>query len=223
MWRLKKRLSFSVPVQTFVVFAGICLAWTLTWILKEHLDANFSVLASASGSFVFWTTAKLILWILPAFWLVRVSERTLGETFNLGEWRRWLVWGAGTGIVVALTGLIPKYMAGKPLLPHEFSFPLLTILTVAPVFEEFLLRGAVLPSLMKGFSFLQANILSSAMFLFLHVPGWFFMGNLGENLTRPFGGACSIFLLGLIFGYVAHRGRSVMGSMLAHFFNNLAS
>lgn len=48
------------------------------------------------------------------------------------------------------------------------------------------------------------------------------MGTLTENLTRPIGGALSIFLLGLAFGYATHRGRSVVAGMVAHSLNNLA-
>ncbi len=60
------------------------------------------------------------------------------------------------------------------------------------------------------------------MFVVLHLPGWYFMGRLFQNLTDPAGGALSIFLLGLAFGYATHRGRSVAAGMLAHFLNNLA-
>jgi len=54
-----------------------------------------------------------------------------------------------------------------------------------------------------------------------HIPGWFFMGVLWENLTQPAGGALSIFLVSLGFGYAAHRSRSVLGGVIAHFLNNL--
>jgi membrane protease YdiL (CAAX protease family) len=68
----------------------------------------------------------------------------------------------------------------------------------------------------------MANVISSLMFVVLHLPGWYFMGSLVENLTKPVGGALSIFLLGLAFGYATYRGRSVVGGMLSHFANNLA-
>lgn len=47
------------------------------------------------------------------------------------------------------------------------------------------------------------------------------MGVLWENLTQPAGGALSIFLVSLGFGYAAHRSRSVLGGVIAHFLNNL--
>ena len=129
--------------------------------------------------------------------------------------------GRGIGFLIALTGIIPNYLQGNRLLPTEFSFPLLNVLVIAPLFEEVLLRGASQGNLEIGYSFWNANLISSVFFVILHIPGWYFMGVLVDNLTNPFGGALSIFLVSLAFGYAAHRSRSVMGGVLAHFLNNL--
>jgi membrane protease YdiL (CAAX protease family) len=130
--------------------------------------------------------------------------------------------GIGIGFLIALTGFVPSYLSGNPLLPTRFSIPLFSILTIAPIFEELLMRGAMLGNLQLGHSLAIANILPSLMFVGLHVPGWYFMGTLMENVTKPAGGAISFFFLGLAFGYAVHRSRSVMAGILAHFFNNLA-
>lgn len=109
--------------------------------------------------------------------------------------------GRGIGFLIALTGIIPNYLQENRLLPTEFSFPLLNVLVIAPLFEEFLLRGAIQGNLEKGYSFWNANLISSVFFVILHIPGWYFMGVLVDNLTNPFGGALSIFLVSLAFGY----------------------
>lgn len=123
--------------------------------------------------------------------------------------------------MIALTGIIPNYLQGRPILPTEFSTSLLNVLIIAPIFEEILVRGALLTHLRQSYSFAAANIITSVMFLILHVPGWYFMGVLVDNLTQPAGGALSIFLCSLAFGYAAYRSDSVMGGILAHFLNNL--
>jgi membrane protease YdiL (CAAX protease family) len=61
------------------------------------------------------------------------------------------------------------------------------------------------------------------LFVSLHLPGWYFMGHLAEKLTTPLGGALSIFLLGLAFGYATYRSQSVVSGMVAHLVNNLAA
>ena len=68
----------------------------------------------------------------------------MGQILNLANWRKWLTWGGGLGLLIALTGIIPNYLQGNPIWPTEFSFPLLNVLVIAPVFEEFLMRGAIL-------------------------------------------------------------------------------
>ncbi len=125
-------------------------------------------------------------------------------------------------MLIALTGWIPKIMASKSLFQFQPSFALLNVLLIAPVFEEFLLRGAVLGNLQQQHSFWLANLVTSLFFVVLHLPGWFFMGTLVENLTQPVGGALSIFLVGLLFGYAAKRSRSLLGGILAHLLTNLA-
>lgn len=207
---------------TLITFVALTLVWTLAWMLKVHLDTQVVWLTTSFGGFVFWTIAKILIWILPALWLIHLSGRSLGQVFNVSNWKKWLAWGGIVGFLIALTGFIPHYLAGVPLLPTKFSFALLNVLLIAPVFEEFLMRGAIFGNLLKGFSLLKANLLSSLMFVCLHMPGWFFMGSLMENLSKPVGGALSIFTLSLAFGYVTYRGRSVFGGMLTHALNNLA-
>jgi membrane protease YdiL (CAAX protease family) len=208
---------------TCAAFAALIAVWILAWVFKVYVaDPRVAWLTTSAGSFVYWTIAKVFVWIVPAIWLIRISDRTLGEVFNLSNWKGWLAWGGGIGMLIALTGFIDSYLNGRALLPAEFSIPLFSVLAVAPTFEEFLVRGAVLGNLRRTFRFWTANVVSSLMFVVLHLPGWYFMGSLAENLLKPMGGAFSIFLLGLGFGYATYRGRSVVGGMIGHFLNNLA-
>ena len=99
----------------------------------------------------------------------------------------------------------------------------MNVLLISPVFEEFLMRGALFGGLRQTRSLAVSNVLAALMFVGLHFPGWYYMGSFAENLTKPVGGALSIFALGLLFGYAAERGRSACGGMVAHFLNNLAA
>jgi len=206
---------------TYGTFTVLICVWICAWIVKVYLDASFGWIATSLGAFVYWIFAKIFIWIFPALLLLRVAGRSLREVFNLRNWRGWLAWGGGVGVLISLTGFIPSLVRGSPLFATQFDVPLLSVLTVAPMFEEFLMRGAVFWNLQQVHSTAVANVVSSLMFIVLHIPGWYFMGTLMENLTRPIGGALSIFLLGLAFGYATHRGRSVVAGMLAHFLNNL--
>lgn len=211
----------GVVKTTYVIFTALILAWIGAWMLINSLDQRLDLLATSGGSFLYWTTAKIIIWILPALWLLKLSGRSIQGVLNLSNWRGWLTWGGGIGLLLGLTGFIPNYLQGNPVLPMQFSFPLLNVLVIAPAFEEFLMRGAIMGNLQTTYTFFTANIITSLMFVVLHMPGWFFMGVLSETLTQPVGGALSIFLVSLAFGYSAQRSHSVMGGVLAHFLNNL--
>lgn len=47
------------------------------------------------------------------------------------------------------------------------------------------------------------------------------MDNLVPNLLRPVGGALSIFIASLLFGYASRKGDSVIAAMIAHILSNL--
>lgn len=207
--------------STYLTFALLIIVWIGAWLLKLDAEEYLLWLKSSGGSFVYWLIAKILIWIIPAMFLLKISKRDLNVVFNLSNWRSWLGWGGGIGLLIALTGIIPNYVQNKPILPTSFSWPLINVLVIAPIFEEFLFRGAILGNLQKKYSPFIANLISSAMFLLLHIPGWYFMGVLTDNLTRPAGGALSIFLISIAFGLATQRSKSVMGGIIAHFLNNL--
>lgn len=219
MLQLKK---YSLIKQTYIVYVALIGVWIITWLLKINLDILFPELTTSSGSFMFWTLAKIGIWILPALYLIRLSWRKLSEVFNLSNWKSWLAWGTWIGFLIALTAWVPNYLAWNPIFPTKLSFSLVNVLLIAPFFEEFLIRGAIFINLMKKYSLWKANIISSFMFVGLHIPGWYFMGSLAENITKPVGWAFSIFLISLAFGYAVYRSRSVLWGTIAHFLNNLA-
>lgn len=208
---------------TLLVFAISMFGWTAAWLMKLWLATLVPWTGTAAASSAYWTLAKVLLWILPALGLIRLSGRSLAQVINLRNYRSWLLWGGGIGLAIGANEFVPSYLAGRPLLPTEWSFALANVLLIAPTFEELLMRGALLGNFEQRYPFWQANVLTSLLFVVLHLPGWYFMGNLWNILCQPIGGALSIFLVSLAFGYAVRRSRSVMGGVLAHFLNNLAS
>ena len=210
--------------STLLAYAGIMVAWTLAWLLKIHfVDAHLEWFATSVGSFVWWTSVKTIVWIVPALWLIWLSGRTLQDVAGLANWKRALAWGLGLGLVAALTRLVPAMLGGQALVPAAFSIALLNTLIVAPIYEELLARGALMGGLQQRWPAWTANVVSALMFTGMHIPGWYFTGTLREKLVQPFGGVVAIFALGLAFGYAVQRSRSLLGGVIAHFLNNLAA
>ncbi len=210
--------SSEVTRKTYILFSVIIILWIIAWILKIQIDEIAG--KTALGSFTYWTTAKLLIWILPSLWLIRLSGRNLNLVFNLSNYKKWLLWGTGIGSGLALVGIARNYLNGSSIFPTRFDYALVNILLISPVFEEFLVRGALMGNLQKTSSFLKSNIISSLMFVILHMPGWFFMGSLTSNITK-LDGVVSIFFIGLLCGYAVKRGNSVLGGVIVHFINNL--
>ena len=213
----------NLATRTYVSFAVLMLVWCLAWLGKVAMDARSDWFASPAPTAVFWFVAKCLIWILPACYLIHISGRRWSVVFNLPGWRQWGLWGTVVGLLIATTGFLPKFIAGQPLLPGTFDSALLNVVVIAPLFEEFLIRAAILPNLIPQHGFARANVIASLFFVVLHLPGWYFMGTLWTNLTLPVGGALSIFVLGLLFGWVAHKGRSFLGGSIAHCLNNVAA
>jgi len=208
----------KIARSTWLFFASILVAWILAWVVKTH--QRIPAWESTMGSFLYWTFAKIGLWLLPSLWWIRRTGRTLREVLRVDEPFRWIGWGAGLGLAVASLNIAWNLHAGHPWFPRQIDTTLLNVVVVAPLLEEFLLRGAILGALRQENSFPWANVSAALMFVGLHLPGWYFMGTFEANLVR-FEGAASVFLIGLVAGYATKNGRSVLSGILVHFLNNL--
>lgn len=216
--------SSSITKSAFITYVLIILVWILAWTFKSNvIDRHVLWLAGNAGTFLYWTTAKVLIWILPALWLIKNSGRSVSEVFNFSNWRKFLVWGIGFGLLVALPNFIQSFLKHHSLFSVEPSFAHLNAFLIAPVFEEFLLRGAILGSLHKELVFWQANLFSAIMFLGLHIPGWYFEHNLAQKFSSLTGGGLYVLLLGVILGFVFSRSKSLVGSIIVHFMNNFSS
>lgn len=178
--------STGIAKCTYFTFIALMIAWVEAWLLKNFLEESLTWLTTSGGSFLYWTVAKVVIWIIPALWFLKLSNRGIAEVLNLANWNAWLAWGGGIGLLIALTAIIPNYLQGNKILPTEFSFSLLNVIVIAPIFEEFLVRGAIQGNLQKSHSFLVANVVTSVMFVILHIPGWYFMGILSHFLNNLF-------------------------------------
>lgn len=135
------------------------------------------------------------------------------------RWRgNWILWGVGgyltaLPLVILVSALNQQFWQGRggsnPILPIALegrdSFALsvffLTASVAAPMFEEIMFRGFLLPSLTRYFSVPSAIIFSSLLFAIAHL-------NLSEVLP--------LVTLGLVLGVVYTRSRNLLAPMLLH-------
>jgi uncharacterized protein len=213
--------SSPIVSWTFLFVCFLYITWIGAWLLEQAIESQGVWLVTSGSRSIYWLLMKLLIWVLPAIIIIRLSHHTIREVMGLDRLRAILLWGGGTGLVLGMTALLTKSFGGQPLFSPSLDWPLFSGVIVAPIVEEITFRGAILGALNTRFRFWVANTITGAFFLGIHFPGWYFQGCLLANLKNPVGGALAIFLLGLLFGCVAQKSKSVVASTLCHTLNNL--
>jgi membrane protease YdiL (CAAX protease family) len=212
----------AIVSKTLLSILLLYLSWTLAWLLEQAIETHTELLATAGARFVYWTLMKIAIWISLAL-IIRFTPGQHIELCPSGQLRSALLWGLGVGLLIGAIATVRNLIIGQPLFSVTWGWALVNAVIVAPIIEEILFRGAVLPTLRQHLSFPIANTLTAMLFLGAHFPGWYFQGELVDNLTSLIHGALPVLLLGWVFGYIAYLSKSVLGSMLTHALNNLFS
>ncbi len=147
-----------------------------------------------------------------------LAEDIKEDWFKFKFWDNWFVWGLGGYLVaipcVLLVSLINQQIwngqgGSNPLLYLALQAQDKVALTIffstasfaAPLFEELIFRGFLLPSLTRYFSVTVSIILSGLLFAVAHL-------SLAEVLP--------LVTLGIILGFVYTRSRNLLAPMLLH-------
>lgn len=85
-----------------------------------------------------------------------------------------------------------------------YSF--ISVVIMAPVLEELIVRGVILDGLLKRYNPLKAILLSSLIFGLMHLNPWQFL---------------SAFIAGLYLGWIYYRIKSIIPCIMIHSVNNL--
>lgn len=172
---------------------------------KAFYTLIYYLLMAGTGLFVLYRSVKPFS-PLPDDW------------FRFTGKRNWFLWGIG-GYLVALPLMFmvslvnQQFWQGQggsnPLLqivleegdPTALLIFFFTAAVAAPIFEETLFRGFLLPSLTRYFPVWGAIVLSSLIFALAHL-------SLSEVLP--------LMTLGMVLGFVYTRSRGLLASMLLH-------
>lgn len=207
---------FTVPqilVHAFLLIAAQALyAWIYT---------RLPYLGQAVAIPLFF---RLAVWTAPVLaWLYRRGENPLdyvGVSRGIG---RGLAWGAAFGIALfALNVIGARVTAGA----WNISFDIgmshwVNGVALVGLSEEVVFRGFYLNALCGRLSFARANLLQAGLFLAIHLPGWWLLGQFHWPAVGRL--IVTITLFGLFNGWLFRRTRSLWACMLFHSFNNLAS
>lgn len=220
-----ENLSWQVPwgwetIVQVLVIGFFLVGQVVLPLLLGGLGINFSGLGSRAKA-TYTLTYYLLMatsGLLVLYLSIKRYRPLPEEWFRLKGKRSWLLWGFG-GYLVALplmlgVSLINQQIwqgqgGSNPLLQtvleegdgQALSMFFLTAAVAAPIFEEFLFRGFLLPSLTKYVPVWGAIGLSALLFAVAHL-------SLSEVLP--------LAVLGSVLGFVYTRSRSLLAPILLH-------
>lgn len=199
---------------------ALFITWSGAWLLLLWLEKQSILPGRPFDTFVYWLVMRILLWVIPSIAIIRRSGRSVREVLGAGRVKDILLWGGIIGLVWGGKAPIFNIITHKPLHPIIWDWSFVTAVIYAPLVEEITFRGAIMGSLETRMSFLMSNFLTGVLFLLIHFPGWYFDGFIASGVTIVASSALRILLLGWIFGYIAHRSKSIIASTLAHMLNN---
>jgi uncharacterized protein len=202
--------------------AALFIAWSIAWLIGDSLR-DFLHWGDTWDT-AFWVAAKILIWVLPVIIVLRRKSLPVAGYVGLRMPGRGLAIGALAGLgLLAFSYAMDAVLGGA-----SFNIPVLDAalfngLIVAPLVEEFTMRGFYLESLERsGLLFMQANTRQALVFVAMHIPGWFFQGRLRSPLSL-LQIAVFLWLLGLLLGWIKKQSGSLYAPIAVHVLNNLYS
>lgn len=158
---------------------------------------------------------RLLLWVAPVWVYVRrVRGEEPARYLKLkGRWRR------GVLVGLALSALNFCGSLARLGVPHfdaravTWNSILSTSLLIGFV-EEVPYRGFILQELQERLGFWPAGLLSSLLFVGIHLPGWFLLGSFRAEV------AASVFVFGAGLAVVFRYSKSLWSVIVAHSLND---
>jgi len=207
----RQKLSLK---HVFALFSFIFIVWSFYRYLPQILPLWAEELI-----------LKPLVWLLPAFWLVRKIERQPLSSLGLTKKKLFpsLYWGIGLGLVFALEGLLTNIVKYKGLNLISLGYSsatflgLLAISLVTAFTEETVFRGYLFHRLWQIWQKeWLANIVSSFLFVLIHLPIGVFV--LGYNPMVMLAYLFFVFIFAFGSAFVFGRTQNLLASILLHVF-----
>lgn len=211
--KVKAKHLFSPFIAYLLLFYGFWIGWI--YLIYPPMQAlGTATLTYALASIV----ARLLLWVVPVFLYLRYIDHVNPIIYlKLNQY-----WGRGILVGLALSllnflGMLLRF--GPPHLSMQYvtwNSILGTSILVGFV-EEIPFRGFIFQKFQERLPFWIANLLSSLLFLAIHLPGWILL----HALT--WSNVISIFVLGVIFVIIFYFSKTLWSSIITHSLNDFLS
>ena len=209
----RRPTSFAPFVAYLVAFHGLWIVWP--FVLYPRLQAvGDRTLAYAALNLSF----RFLFWVAPVFAYLRYVDRVnpleyLKLTKNV---RR----GVMVAIALTVINVIGTYARfGPPQLSlHRVTWnSILGTSFLVGFIEEIPYRGFMLQKFGERMNDWLANLITSLLFLTIHLPGWIALHTLRADA------AITIFVFGVIMAIAVRYSRSLWASIVTHSANDCLS
>jgi len=158
---------------------------------------------------------RLLVWVLPVFLYLRhIDHQDPIEYLKLKQnWRRGVVIGLALSLLNFL-GSLARFGAPHPSVQSLTWNSVIGTSFLIGFIEEIPYRGFILQKFEERYGFWVAFLLSSLLFLSVHIPGWISLHLLKAE------SAISVFIFGAVMAIVFRYGKSLWGPIIAHSLND---
>jgi uncharacterized protein len=201
------------PVPFLIYLIVFHAAWTM-WVLVGYprlrtLGADTLLYAFVNLSI------RALVWVLPVFIYLRYVDGVKPSRYlRLTEhWRRGLLVALAFSSVNLLASLaqygLPHFRVGA----FTWNSVLSTSMLIGFV-EEVPYRGFIFQKLNEWLSFPYASLISSLLFLAIHLPGWLSLG------LFTIQNAIFVFVFGVLMTLLLHYAKSLWAPIVSHSLND---
>lgn len=158
---------------------------------------------------------RFLLWVLPVWLYLHFIDHVRPlEYLRLKQyWKRGIVIGLGLSLL-NFAGMLWRFGLPHPSMQYVTWNSLLGTSLLIGFFEEIPFRGFLFQKLQEKFPVWLANVLSSLLFLGIHLPGWILLH------TLSWLNVVTIFVLGVIFAGVFFYAKTLWSSIITHSLND---
>ena len=161
---------------------------------------------------------RLLVWVMPVFlYLQTIDQVDPLEYLKLKQnWKQGIIIGLVLSLIIFFGSLL-RYGVPHPGRPFFTWNSFLSTSVLIGFIEEIPYRDFILQKLEQRCGFWTANLITSLLFLSIHLPGW-----ISVHLLTPYN-VISVFILSVVMAIALKYGKSLWGPIITHSLNDFIS
>lgn len=201
---------------------GFFALWTLAWLMHNAL-VGWGCWSTEDHSLelAYWGAAKFLVWVIYPwlYWRRRIPDLVTFIGLSRSTLRRGYQWGISAAVVWTVLSFAAMPLLHQHLVAVSSWSTYIYVLIFTPIFEEIFFRGFLLSAWQAvGLEGKLANVITSLLFLLIHILGWSFQHAVASNLLST--SWIGIFVLSMVAGFLRIHARSLRSPLLLHMANN---